>query len=254
MRIKHRITIACMAVLAVWAVSAHAADLRFTTQDFPPFSYEKDGAVSGPAAEIISEACRSMGVTCEFSLLPWGRAQDKVKTGQANGMFVIGRNPEREGWLYFSLPVFRTEYGFFVRDDNPLQYKAITDVKGYTVGVFGPSNTSKTLEDIKGKLSGALDIDMTPDDVSALKKVSVDRINAVFSNRDVGHAKLRENGITNVRYAGAQETLEYYIGFSKAHTDAKVVERFNAALREMAKDGRLKKILDKYKLEGGSIE
>ena len=60
-------------------------------------------------------------------------------------------------------PLLNTEYGFFVRDDNPLKFTQIADVKGYTVGVFGPSNTATALAKIKSDL-GDLTIDMTPDD------------------------------------------------------------------------------------------
>jgi len=67
-----------------------------------------------------------------------------------------------------------------------------------------------------------LTIDMTPDDLAAFKKLSLGRVRAVFSNRDVGHDVLRKLGITNVRYAGRQQTLKYYIGFSQKFTDKKL--------------------------------
>lgn len=235
--------------MAFSALQAQAQTLRFVTQHFPPFSYESGGAVAGPAAEIISEACRSMGVTCEFSLLPWIRAQEMVKNGRAQGMFVIGRNPEREGWLYYSPPLFRSEYGFFIKLGDPLQYKSIEDLKGLTVGVYGPSNTSAALMEIRRQLSGKLLIDMTPDDESALRKLSYGRIRAVFSNRDVGLAKLKEMGLRNVAYAGAYESVDYYVGFSMAHTDVELVGRFNEALWEMAHDGRMERIAAKYGVE-----
>jgi hypothetical protein len=38
--------------------------------------------------------------------------------------------------------ILETEYGFFVRDDHALTFKQIADVKGYVVGVYGPSSTN----------------------------------------------------------------------------------------------------------------
>ena len=55
-------------------------------------------------------------------LLPWRRAQQEVEDGKAQGMFVIGWNAERAEWLHFSPALVNTEYGFFVRDDNPLKF------------------------------------------------------------------------------------------------------------------------------------
>jgi polar amino acid transport system substrate-binding protein len=39
-----------------------------------------------------------------------------------------------------------TEYGFFVRAGDALAFKQNSDIKGYTVGVYGPSNTATALD------------------------------------------------------------------------------------------------------------
>lgn len=243
-----------LAVLTLCAISAQAVELKFNTQDFPPFSYETNGVVSGPMADVIAEACKAMDAQCTSTLFPWTRAQELVKTGKANAMYPIGKNAEREQWLYFSPAFFRTEYGFFVTEDNPLQFKDVADVKGYTVAVFGPSNTSKTLEDIKQKLGGSLEIDMQPVDDDGFRKLSVGRVKAVFSNRDVGNATIKNMGLKNIRYAGAFQALDYYIGFSKEFTEKKVADQFNEAVRTLFKQGFMAKIADKYHLEAAKPE
>ena len=124
-------------------------------------------------------------------LLPWRRAQQEVEEGKAQGMFVIGWNAERAKWLHFSPALLITEYGFFVRDDNALKFTRNADVKGYVVGVFGPSNTATALEKIKADV-GDLTIDMTPDDEAAFRKLALGRVKAVFSNRDVGYDLMRK--------------------------------------------------------------
>ena len=69
-----------------------AAELIFNTQDFAPFSYLTDGIVSGPATELIQRVCKEIKADCRFNLLPWKRAQNEVRSGKANAMFVIGWN------------------------------------------------------------------------------------------------------------------------------------------------------------------
>jgi polar amino acid transport system substrate-binding protein len=165
---------------------AAASELIFNTQDFAPFNYEVNGLVAGPAADVIRRVCADMKIPCVMRLLPWRRAQQEVEEGKAHAMFVIGWNAERAKSLHFSPPLLNTEYGFFVREDNPLKFAQITDVKGYTVGVYGPSNTATALAKVKADV-GDLAIDMTPDDESAFRKLSLGRVNAVFSNRDVGY-------------------------------------------------------------------
>jgi polar amino acid transport system substrate-binding protein len=233
--------------------AVEAAELVFDTQDFAPFSYETNGVVSGPAADIIRRVCADMKITCLQRLLPWRRAQQEVEEGKAQAMFLIGWNAERAKVLYFSLPVVNTEYGFFVREDNPLVFTRDADVRGYVVGVFGPSNTATALGKIKAGV-GDLTIDMTPDDESAFRKLSLGRVKAVFSNRDVGFDLMKKLGISNVRYAGRQQTLKYYIGFSQKFTDKKLVEQFNVTYRTLHKQGVIQDILGRYHMEPAALE
>jgi polar amino acid transport system substrate-binding protein len=230
------------------AGSISAKELKFTTQDFAPFHYEIDGVVSGPAVEIITEVCREMKTVCTCEMLPWTRAQVYVKEGKANGMFLIGWNEERTKWLYFSSPFLKTEYGFFVQATNPLEFKQVSDIKGYTIGVYGPSNTSKSVEDIKNEIQD-LTIDMTPDDEAAFKKLSVGRVKTVYSNKDVGNALIKKLKLENIRYAGAHKKLNYYIGFSQQFTDKSLVDEFNAVFQSLKERGEIQKILTKYNMD-----
>jgi polar amino acid transport system substrate-binding protein len=230
-----------------------AAELIFNTQDFAPFSYQVDDVVSGPAADVIRRVCADMKADCPMRLLPWRRAQQEVSEGKAHAMFVVGWNAERAKWLHFSPPLLDTEYGFFVRDDNPLKFTQSADVKGYTVAVYGPSNTATALEKIKAEI-GDLTIDMTPDDSAAFRKLSIGRSKAVFSNRDVGYDLMKKLGIANVRYSGRQQSLKYYIGFSQRFTDKKLVAQFNETFRALHRQGIVKEILGRYGMEAAALD
>jgi polar amino acid transport system substrate-binding protein len=254
MKVKQAFCVALMFSALLLAVRfASAAELKFNTQDFAPFSYEVNGVVSGAAADIIRRICGEIEIDCSLQLLPWRRAQEEVENGIAHALFVIGWNEERAKTLYFSPPLLNTEYGFFVRDDNPLKFKQNSDVKGYTVGVYGPSNTATALEKIKAEVKD-MSIDMTPDDKAAFRKLSVGRVDAVFSNRDVGYDLMRKLGLKNIRYSGRQQSLKYYIGFSQKFTDKKLVDQFNAAFRNLYKRGVIQEILAKYKMDAAQLE
>ena len=239
--------------LLVPSRTVSAQELILNTQEFAPFNYEVNGAVAGPAADVIRRVCAEMKISCPLRVLPWRRAQQEVQEGKAHGLFVIGWNADRAKWLHFSPPLLTTEYGFFVREGNALKFAQNADVKGYTVGVYGPSNTATSLEAIKAEIKD-LAIDMTPDDESSFKKLSLGRVDAVFSNRDVGYDLLRKLGITNVRYAGRQQSLKYYIGFSQKFTDKPLVDRFNAAFRTLHKQGVVQEILARYKMDAAPPE
>lgn len=236
-----------------------ALELVLNTQDFAPFTYAIDGVVSGPASDVIRRVCKEMDATCKINLLPWNRAQDEVRTGKAHGMFVIGWNEKRAKWVHFSPPMINTEYGFFVRADNPLSYKQISDVEGYSVGVYGPSNTANSLDKLKKQMEAQnlrpIGIDMRPDDEAGFKKLALGRIDAVFSNRDVGFALIGKLNLKGaVRYAGPSKRLKYYVGFSLEHNDKSVLERFDEAYVALYRKGVIKEILDRHQIEVSSLE
>lgn len=230
-------------------------ELKFVTQDFPPFNYEVEAVVSGPAADIIREICSEMKIKCSFQMLPWTRAQRRVRYGKAHGMFVIGWNKERAKWLHFSPPLLKTQYGFFVRKNNPLQYKKLSSITGKNIGVFGPSNTSNSLEKLRKQMIelklNPINIEILHDDILIFKML--DRggrfIDLVYSNRDVGNAIIHQFNLKNIRYAGMQKKLKYYIGFSRQYTDKKIVDQFNATFKKLYKAKVIQNILADYYME-----
>lgn len=230
-------------------------ELKFVTQDFPPFNYEVGKVVSGPAADIIREICNEMKINVSFQSLPWRRAQDRVRKGEAHGMFVIGWNEERATWLYFSPPLLKTEYGFFVRKDRPFEYRKPEDIAGANVAVFGPSNTSNSLEKLRSQMIASklqpINIQMEHDDILVFKMLNQGgrTIDLIYSNRDVGNAIIHQANLKNIRYAGLQKQLKYYIGFSQEYTDKKIVDQFNATFKKLHKAGIIKKILAGYNME-----
>lgn len=226
--------------------AAEAADLNFVTQEFAPFHYAgKNNTVLGPGAEIVRLVCHRMNAACTIGIFPWGRAQAMVERGEANAMFLIGKNPEREKWLWFSPPVLETEYGIFVNSDNPLQFRKGSDINGYRVGVYGPSNTATALAELQHEAND-LHIEMHPEDEAGFRKLENGRIDAVYSNRDVGLSLISQLHLEHVRYAGRHKTLQYYIGFSMQYADRKTVDRFCSTFLELFNEGAIREISDLY--------
>jgi polar amino acid transport system substrate-binding protein len=224
-----------------------AIHLSFTTQNLEPFSYQSNTGPAGPSVDIARAICDEMQADCIIDLYPWRRAYYEVKRARANGIFFIGKNPAREKWLKFSPPIVQTEYGFFVNKTNPLIYKNPDDIQGYIVGVFGPSNTSASLREIKIEMVNFY-IDMEDNDEAGFRKLSVNRVNAVYSNRDVGYSLIHKLGLKNIRYAGAHCKLFYYFAFNPKLTPNNWIDQFNETYRSLYRSGKIHQILKEYKM------
>lgn len=234
-------------------LSLMAQEIRFGTQDFPPYHFYKDTRPDGPLVDVIKATCQEMGATCSFEILPWKRAQNMARKGFFDALFVMGKNKSRKKWIDFSHPIVKAEYGFFVESSDPLNYQKPQDAQGLKVGVYGPSNTSNNLKKIKAELSGDLQIDMRPDDEPGFKKLAHKRVDAVFSNKHVGEALIRKLNLPNIRYAGQHKTLNYYIGFVKNNKSEKLVQSFNAAYKKLLEKGKVNELLGVYFMESAKL-
>ena len=241
-------------------LNANETKLLFNTQEFKPFNYKKDMEAVGPVVQIIKKVCAKMGIKCEFKVLPWRRAQKEVELEVADALFVVGKNIKRQEWLYFSHPIIKTEYGFFVSNSNKRKFNSIDDIQGYNVGVYGPSNTSHSLNKIGVQLIEKglypIDITMSYDDILSFKMLNKEdrNIHAVYSNKDVGNSIIKEFNLKNIRYFGKQKNLNYYIAFSKKTVAIDIVEKFNILLHQMYINKSLQKILDQYSLTTADIK
>jgi polar amino acid transport system substrate-binding protein len=134
-----------------------------------------------------------------------------------------------------------------------LAYKGPEQLKGRTVAVYGPSNTSTALDKIKAAQSD-MTVDLSPEDDAVFRKLDAGRVGAAFSNRDVGLAIIKRLGLKNVRYAGRSSPLKYYIGFSKESVPEKTVKAFNEAYKKLLASGVIVKILKAYGMVPASLE
>jgi len=228
---------------AAWPDAANAR-LRFAIQEFEPFTYFQDGLPRGAAVECVLAVCEAMGEQCSMDIYPWPRAQLLVRTGELDGLFVLGFNPGRAAWLRFSPPLVNTEYGFFSRRGSRFRFDGPMSLAGLSIGVYGPSNTSYTLEQMLKDVPVAA-LDMRPDDESGFVKLSLGRVDTVFSNKDVGLAVMKKLGLANVVYAGRQSATTYYVAFSH-HADLAKVRLFNQTLAALQKNGTIPALLARY--------
>lgn len=234
--------------------------LIFTTEDFAPFAYEiatLKNKVFGAVSLAVRVACVEAGLNCVVRLYDWGYAQDLVRQGRAHGMFPIGWNVGRAKYLNRSVPLIQTEYGVFVRDNEPLDFEQISDLDGYTVGVYGPSNTATNLRRIENTLKSKgmrLHIKQARDDKPLFKALSLSKgVRAVYSNKDAGIAIIAGLGLDNIRYAGRHKKLLYHVGFSKTLVDKSIVDRFNKAFLELKQRGIIQEIYANNGL-GGNVK
>ena len=101
----------------------------------------------------------------------------------------------------------------------------------------------------------SFEIDERPDDASGFRKLAAGRVDAVYSNRERGRQILEAEGLAeSVRYAGGHQGILYYAGFAKSFPDQDLIDRFDAAWREVFRRGEAQRIIESYGLEPAELE
>lgn len=231
----------------LFSASAVAESMLWVTEPFHPYSYKENGKVAGPFAEIVQAACDRIKVECMMEIMPWRRALYMAEEGQASGLFGVAKTPEREKAFFLSDPILETAYSFFALDSTRFSYQKIQDLDGYTVGVYGPSATSRALQNIVQAKPINIVIEVT--NLTAFKKLIGGRYGdkaLVLVNREVGLSLAKEEKITNLKLAGDLQPIVYVIGLSRKKVSEQQAKQFNDAIKELIREGKVKAILNKH--------
>jgi len=231
------------------AADTNPIPLKFATEPYPPFQYEEAGKPAGPLIEILHAVCLAAEIECEAQMMPMRRTLTTAGSGVLDGISIALRTPEREKLFYVSDDVVQTSLTLFTRMGSGFHYRDAQDLNATSIGVYGPSGTSITLSELIKGSTAQMEVEL--DNVTALRKLVAGRYGArgaVFINRDVALALMKENSITGVVAAGDAKTIDYAFGLSRTAVSAEQAELFNEKLRMLKRNGTVKKILQKYGL------
>lgn len=114
----------CLTLSFLTAASAasHGADDRMllTTQEWPPYQTQAGGAPAGIAVDAVRCIFDRLGISVEIVFLPWQRAQDDVRNGNAAGFFAASRSAERDQFATLSAPIAPQVWTWFYRRDGTI--------------------------------------------------------------------------------------------------------------------------------------
>lgn len=256
MRTPLRLLLIC---LGLQAGLSTAAELRFVTEDFPPFTYpaadspgrHQASAAAGPLVEVVQAVCERLQYQCRIELHPWRRALDLAERGEADGLFTVARSPRRDAHFRITRMLVTSRYSVFAR--NGQLFSRPQDLAGRTVGVYGPSGTSYILSQRLRDVS-EVEMRLVADNRRLLRMLETGRFGQdglVVINQDVAWHLIDEEQLATVREAGELEPVSYGIGLSRQSVGEAEFHRFEQALDALVEDGTVGAIMRRHQLEPG---
>lgn len=202
----------------------------------------------GIASEVISEAFARKGYQVSFNFMAWTKSLREVEKGNYDAAANAYYTEERARIYLPSDPYMECPMVFFKRKDSPISWTGLLEeLKPYKIGVVkGYANSPKFdhADFLQKKVSKTEMLNMKKLILKQADLIVTDLFSGgyLISEKLPDHEKNMIEPISPPLYVN-----KLHLMFSRKVPDAQQkLDAFNSGLKEIIKDGTLKKILGKY--------
>ncbi len=226
------------------AARADEHGVRLACNNFPPHKIEQpaDDGHAGFDIDIVGEALKRIGRSSEISFMPWKRALELAERGQYDGLCSCSRTKEREARLLFSDELGAVSVGLFARSADALAgIGSVADLKGRKVATVGGYNLEGEL------ITAGAAVEATSSDKNALDMLVAGNVDLLYGYElTTKHFIASDPRSSSIAYKEVRRN-PYYFCLSRAMPGADAaMQGFNRSLKDMAADGSVQRILDRY--------
>ena len=214
--------------------------------EFPPYGYkDDDGSYIGFDLDLAEELCKRNGWELVKQPIDWDSKDMEIDSGTIsciwNGFTINGREDD----YTWSKPYIDNKQVIVVSKDS-----GVTDFKGLSGKIVETQKDSSALAALQGEQKDLADTFKTLTEVadynSAFMDLEAGACDAIAM--DIGVANYQINSRDNAdNYIILDEIIsseQYAIGFKKGNTELR--DKVQATLDEMASDGTVEQIAEKY--------
>lgn len=215
-----------------------------------PMNYKDDsGELTGFETDFTTAVCEKLGVEPKFQLIEWSKKEMELKSKTIdlvwNGLTVT---EDRKKEFLFSTSYLKNKQVTIVKKDNAAKYPDTKAMAGIKIAVEGGSAGEDIIKEDEN-LAGCTPINCEAQ-INALMEVKAGTADACIVDYTLGRALTQEGSdyadlVVLENIANTDE--EYAIGARMEDTET--IKKINEVIDELAKDGTLKKIAEKYDLE-----
>lgn len=213
-------------------------------ESFPPMGFRDDNNnIVGYDVDLAQEVANRLGVKLKLQPINWDTKEQELNTGNIdciwNGFTITD---ERRKNILFSDPYMNNQQVLVVLADS--KYNTLADLKDKSVALQAASSAADALNskaDFKATLKEVVEL---KDNNLCLMDLKTGNVDAVAMDEIVARYYI---SMKSEKYKVLDEGLsgeEYGIGFRK--TDVQLMTKVNNTLKEMAKDGKIAEISNKW--------
>ncbi len=238
-------TASSAAVDQSWEKVKGAGELILGLDDsFPPMGYrDENNEIVGYDIDLAKEVASRLGIELKLQPINWDTKDQELNTGNIdciwNGMTITD---DLKKVVLFSQPYMNNQQVLVVMADSTC--KAKEDLAGKSIALQAGSSAKIALEskaDFKASLKEVVEL---KDNTLCMMDLQTGNVDAVLMDEIVARYFIQMKG---EKYRVLDEGLadeEYGIGFRKA--DVQLMTKINDTLNDMAKEGTIAKISEKW--------
>ncbi len=220
--------------------------------DFPPYGFKEGNEYKGFDLDLARAVCEKKGWTFVANPINWDSKDMELNSGSIdciwNGFTIQGR----ENAYTFSSPYVDNSQVVMVKADSPI--KTLADLAGKTVGVQTDTPVQKALSSGGDKAalgSTFKSLVVEPNYNQAVNELNAGAVDAVALDVGVAKRKMADMPGRFVLLPEIVMSETYGIGFKKGNEALR--DEVEAALREVAAEGTMAKLAEKYGIEPASL-
>jgi polar amino acid transport system substrate-binding protein len=224
-----------------WSPLAHAVDLQFATEPYPPFSFQNAaGKADGAGVVQVESIMKEIGPGIDYTIevMPWARALALAESRPNHCVFATARTAEREARFQWVVPLLHDINVLVARDGSSVTAGSIAAATGLTVGTQREDYTEGLL-----RAAGFTKIDLSASFEVTLAKLLGDRIEVMAMSQPVLAKLLRDK--VPVRLLTTLSEQQLGIACNKA-VDPQLIARMQVALDRLRASGRQAEILQSF--------
>lgn len=212
-------------------------------QDFPPMGFVgDDGEFTGFDLELAQEAAERMGMEYVPQPIAWDSKDMELESGNIdciwNGFTINGREDD----YTWSEPYMANTQVFVVAKDSGIASQA--DLAGKVVECQVDSSAEAALKEVPDLTATFQNLLTTADYNTAFMDLEQGAVDAIAMDVIVAGYQIQQRNADFVILDDTLSSEEYGIGFKKGNEELR--DKVQAVLEEMAADGTLKAISEKW--------
>lgn len=213
-----------------------------TSADFPPFSFKKDGELTGFDIEVIKEVAKRLGLTLEFKDMPFELLLPQVQLGTIHVIAAgMTATPERAERVLFTAP-YLTSDPLIIISPASQEITSLEDLKEKRVIV----NQGYTADNYMSKIPdlNIIRLPSVADAFMALKSGRGDVFVSAASALQPFFEHYGRDAFSIFEIDDVSENLA--LGISKSYPE--LAKKIDATLKDMEADGTLQNLKDTWHL------